>query len=243
MFEFVSFGIDIKGDTSGIIENGEFRRASKYPATVARGVAPVSCVSAVQLVLYPPELGMDVRKETMAVADIAQEHGAAVPSLGPIGPRQCAIDQRRRTMPAQANHLLLLSEAGPCGDWLSRYRTTKGADCWVVAPALLPQKAGARGTTDRRDAVPLARLARSGDLPAGYGPTVEDAAMRALSRAREETRSALKDVTCRRTAFVSAVALWRWSRSFWSPRNCSSNCSQLLTSMFCIFGSLTVPEI
>jgi hypothetical protein len=34
----------------------------------------------------------------------------------------------------------------------------------VVAPSLIPQKAGDRVTTDRRDAVQWARRARSGDL-------------------------------------------------------------------------------
>ena len=44
----------------------------------------------------------------------------------------------------------------------------KGDDCWVVAPSLIPKKAGERVKTDRRDAVPLARLARSGGQPDCY---------------------------------------------------------------------------
>ena len=44
------------------------------------------------------------------------------------------------------------------------YLTTKGYHCWVVAPSLIPKKSGDRVKTNRRDAVPLARLARSGDL-------------------------------------------------------------------------------
>src|SRR5262245_4949940 len=62
-------------------------------------------------------------------------------------------------------------EAGPCGSWLYRYLSQQGYDCWVVAPALIPQKAGERVNTDRRAAVPRARLARSGALPAVSGPT------------------------------------------------------------------------
>ena len=60
-------------------------------------------------------LGMAVHKEPMAGADVAQDHGAAVPSLGTIGPRQCAIDQLLRKMHAKAPHLIFVSEAGPCG--------------------------------------------------------------------------------------------------------------------------------
>ena len=66
-------------------------------------------------------LGLDGHKDTMAVAYIAQAHGAAVTSLGPLGTRQCAIDPRIRKRPSKATHLILVSEAGPCGSWLSRF--------------------------------------------------------------------------------------------------------------------------
>jgi transposase len=72
-----------------------------------------------------------------------------------------------------------------------------GDDGWGVAPSLLPQQPGDRVTTDRRDAVPLARRARSGALPAVDVPKGEDDAMRALSRAREEALSDRHDATCR----------------------------------------------
>jgi len=78
----------------------------------------------------------------------------------------------------------------------------KGDDGWVVAPSLLPQKPGDRVNTDRRDAVPRARLARSGALTAVDGPTVDDAAMRALTRARDDALSALQDATCRLNALL-----------------------------------------
>jgi transposase len=109
-------------------------------------------------------IGWDVHQDSIAVAYVAQEHGAAVIYLGAIGTRQCDIDQLIRTRPSKAPHLIFVYEAGPCGSWLYRYLTKKGYDCWVVAPSRVPQKAGDRVTTDRRDAMPRARLARSGDL-------------------------------------------------------------------------------
>jgi transposase len=48
----------------------------------------------------------------------------------------------------------------------------------------------------------LARLARAGDLPAVYVPKVADEAMRDLTRAREDTLSALQDAQLRLKAFV-----------------------------------------
>ena len=87
-------------------------------------------------------IGMDVHKDAIAVAYIAQDHGAEVASLGTMGTRQCAIDQRIRTMPSKAPHLLFVYEAGPCGSWRSRYLQQKDDACWVVAPSLIPKKLG-----------------------------------------------------------------------------------------------------
>jgi len=139
--------------------------------------------------------GMDVHKDALAGAYVPQDHGAEVISLGSIGTRQCDIDQLIPKMPSKAQHLIFVSEAGPCGYWLYRYLSKKDHDCWVVAPSLLPKKPGDRVKTARRDAVPLARLAHSGALTTVYVPTVEDAAIRALTRAREDTISDLKDAS------------------------------------------------
>src|SRR4029450_4118396 len=81
-------------------------------------------------------IGMDVHKDTIAVAYVAQDHGAEVTYLGTIGTRQGDIDQRIRKMPSKATHLICVYEAGPCGSWLYRYLTKKGYDGWVVAPSL-----------------------------------------------------------------------------------------------------------
>ena len=147
-------------------------------------------------------IGMDVHKDSIAVAYVAQDHGAEVTYLGAIGTRQGDIDQMIRKMQSKAKHLIFVYEAGPCGSWLYRYLTKKGYDCWVVAPSLIPQKAGDRVNTDRRDAVQLARLARSGDLTAVYVPQVEDEAIRDLSRAREDTIGDLKAAKFRLKAFL-----------------------------------------
>ena len=55
-------------------------------------------------------------------------------------------------------------EAGPCGYGLHRQLTELGYDCIVVAPSLIPVKAGDRVKTDRRDAIMLAKLHRAGEL-------------------------------------------------------------------------------
>jgi transposase len=160
---------------------------------------------------------MDVHKDAIAVAYVAQDHGAEVASLGPMGTRQCDSDQRIRKRQSKAPHLLFVYEAGPCGSWLSRSLQKKDSDCWVVAPSLIPKKAGDRVKTDRRDAVPLARLARSGDLPPVSVPKVDEEAIRDLTRAREETISDLQDAQFRLKAFLLRQDIRSAGRATWGP--------------------------
>src|SRR5215475_1046120 len=161
-------------------------------------------------------IGMQVHKGTIAVAYVAQEHGAEVTSLGTIGTRQCDIDQLIRKMPSKAKHLIFVYEAGPCGYW-HRYLRKKDYDCWVVAPSLMPKKAGDRVKMGRRDAMQLARFARSGDLTAVYVPKVQDEAIRDLTRAREDAISDLKDAKLRLKAFLLRHDMRYVGRANWGP--------------------------
>jgi transposase len=63
-------------------------------------------------------VGLDVHKETIAVAYVGEERGAEVTSVGTIGPRQSAIDKLIRKLQAKGQKLHLVYEAGPCGYWL-----------------------------------------------------------------------------------------------------------------------------
>src|SRR5215475_10653189 len=162
-------------------------------------------------------VGLDVHKESIAVAYVAQEYGADVISLGTVGTRQCDIDQLIRKMQSKSSHLVFVYEAGPCGSWLYRYLTQKGHLCWVVAPSLIPKKAGDRVKTDRRDAMQLARLMRSGDLTPVYVPAVDDEAIRDLSRAREDTLRDLKAAKLRLKAFLLRHDIRYTGRANWSP--------------------------
>jgi transposase len=162
-------------------------------------------------------VGLDVHKESIAVAYVAKDHDAEVIYLGAIGTRQCDIDQLVRKLQSKAQRLVFVYEAGPCGYWLYRYLTKKGYVCWVVAPSLIPKKAGDRVKTDRRDAVQLARLMRSGDLTPVYVPQVEDEAIRDLTRAREDTIRDLKAAKFRLKAFLLRHDIRYTGRATWSP--------------------------
>jgi transposase len=162
-------------------------------------------------------IGLDVHKDSIAVAYVSQDHAAEVIFFGTIGTRQCDLDQLIRKFQSKAKHLVFVYEAGPCGYWLYRYLNKKGYDCWVVAPSLIPKKAGDRVKTDRRDAQQLARLMRSGDLTPVYVPTVEDEAIRDLCRAREDTIRDLKAAKFRLKAFLLRHDIRYTGRATWSP--------------------------
>jgi transposase len=119
-----------------------------------------------------------------------------------MGTRQCDLDKLVRRLQAKARHLVFAYEAGPCGYGLYRYLTGKGLTCLVVAPSLIPKKPGDRVKTDRRDATQLARLLRAGELTSVYVPTVEDEAIRDLSRAREDAVQDLKAAKFRLKSFL-----------------------------------------
>src|SRR5262249_6569771 len=160
-------------------------------------------------------VGLDVHKETIAVAYVAEEREAEVVSLGTIGTRQCDIDKLIRKLQSKGKTLHLVYEAGPCGYWLYRYLTKKALQCWVVAPSQIPKNAGDRVKTDRRDAVQLARLLRSGDLSPVYIPSVEDEAIRDVVRAREDALQDLKAAKVRLKALLLRQDIRYEGRANW----------------------------
>ena len=68
-------------------------------------------------------IGLDVHKDSIAVAYCADERGSQATFLGPIGTRQCDIDKLVRKLKGKARHLVFVYETGPCGYWLYRYLT------------------------------------------------------------------------------------------------------------------------
>ncbi|MDQ3776901.1 MAG: hypothetical protein M3461_22400 [Pseudomonadota bacterium] len=79
-------------------------------------------------------VGLDVHKESIAVAYVSDAKDAEVLYLGSIGTRQSDIDKLIRQLHSKSAQLVFVYEAGPCGYWLYRYLTKKRLPCWVVAP-------------------------------------------------------------------------------------------------------------
>ena len=130
-------------------------------------------------------VGLDVHKTTIAVAVADGARSSEVRQLGVFANRADVVRKMvERLEHRQGRQLRFCYEAGPCGYGLHRFLTGLGHACTVVAPSLIPIKAGDRIKTDRRDAVMLARLHRAGELTEVWVPDAAHEAMRDLARAR-----------------------------------------------------------
>jgi transposase len=130
-------------------------------------------------------IGLDVHAETIAVA-VAEPSGE-VRALGLIPNRPESIRKLVKRL-APAEQLRVCYEAGPTGYVIYWQLTGLGVRCEVVAPTLVPVKAGDRVKTDRRDAQKLARSYRAGDLTPVWVPDAAHEALRDLVRAREAAK-------------------------------------------------------
>jgi transposase len=130
-------------------------------------------------------IGLDVHAETIAVA-VAEATGD-VRSLGVIPNRIESIRKLVKKL-GPVKQLRVCYEAGPTGYVVYWQLTALGVACEVVAPTLVPIKAGDRVKTDRRDALKLARSYRAGDLTSVWVPDAAHEALRDLVRAREAAK-------------------------------------------------------
>ena len=130
-------------------------------------------------------VGLDVHADTIAVA--VAEAGGEVRSLGSI-PNKLESVRKMIGKLAPIGTLKCCYEAGPTGYVLYWQLTQLGVACEVIAPSLVPSKAGDRVKTDRRDAEKLARCYRAGELTAVWVPDAAHEALRDLVRAREAAK-------------------------------------------------------
>src|ERR1700758_5453499 len=144
-------------------------------------------------------VGIDTSKLRNAVAIADGGRGAEVRYLGEFP--EAAIQKLVAKLAAKYRHLTFCYEAGPTGYGLYRLLKSLCHECLVVAPSLIPKKAGDRVKTNRRDAVSLAKLLRAGELTAVWVPDERHEAMRDLSRARQ----AVKDLQGKRQQISSLM--------------------------------------
>jgi transposase len=129
-------------------------------------------------------VAFDTSKLRNAVAIADGGRGGEVRFLGEIENSAAATAKLVRKLAGKYQRLTFCYEAGPTGYGLHRQISGLGQACIVVAPSLIPKKAGDRVKTNRRDALALAKLMRAGELTAVWVPDERHEAMRDLVRAR-----------------------------------------------------------
>jgi transposase len=164
-------------------------------------------------------VGLDVHKNSIAVA-VAREGRDNPEYFGEIAHDTASIRKLLKRLSPNGEVLNVCYEAGPTGYGLHRELTDQGHECDVVAPSLIPRKAGERLKTDRRDALMLARLHRAGELTPVWVPDQEQEAMRDLTRAREDMKAIELKARQRLGAFLLRHGKVyrgksRWTKAHW----------------------------
>jgi len=140
-------------------------------------------------------VGLDAHKNSINVALLLPGSAAANVSEWKIENEPRALKRLVRRIEREApGEICCAYEAGVCGFALGRTLEAQSKGrlrCLVIAPALIPRKAGDRIKTDRRDAKKLAELLRAGLLTEVHPPSVDDEAVRDLCRCREDAQEDL----------------------------------------------------
>lgn len=146
-------------------------------------------------------VGLDVHKATIAVS-VADATGGEARYMGEIENTAEALSKLVKQLKKGEASLSFCYEAGGCGYVIYRQLQALKQDCRVVAPSLIPKKAGDRIKTDRRDSLSLARLHRAGELTSVWIPDGLQEALRDLTRAREDMKHLQRQAKQRLLAFL-----------------------------------------
>ena len=180
----------------------------------SEGPENISADDSVQIKSYAGYVGLDVHKDSIAVA-VAYAGREAPESWGTIPNTKKAVTKLVDRLYLEKKTFLLCYEAGPCGYALYQNLTAMGMDCRVVAP---PRNEKIK--TDRRDALRLARLLRAGELVEIWVPDQEQEAVRDLCRCRADFKAQQQKLRQQLNAFVLRHGHhWPTNRKRWTQKH------------------------
>jgi len=177
-------------------------------------VSDVSSIAPADVRLW---VSLDVHKLSIVAATLPPAGGR---------PEVCRVETTEKAIRRLIDRLggpeglAVCYEAGAGGFALWRLLTRLGVSCDVVAPSLVPVRAGDRVKTDRRDAKKPVSLYRAGLLRFVSPPTEELEGLRDLLRCRD-------DIRCARTAARHRVLkqllrhgrIFREGKTAWTKRH------------------------
>lgn len=161
-------------------------------------------------------IAFDTSKLRNAVAIAEFGRTGEIRFVGEIDNSAVATAKLVRKLADKYERLTFCYEAGPTGYGLYRQVKSLGHECIVVAPSLIPKKAGDRVKTNRRDALSLVRLLRAGELTAVWVPDERHEAMRDLSRARGAAVEDLRGKRQQVSSFLLRHGLHYPGKKTWS---------------------------
>ena len=165
-------------------------------------------------------IGFDVHKEKTTIAIAEPGATGEIRSYGEVATSQVAFERTLRKL-AKARGVAMgeihvCYEAGGCGMWIARMLVRLKVRCTVVAPSLIPSKAGDQVKTDKRDAIKLVRLLRAGELTAVHIPDETDEAIRDLCRARVDAMDDLRRAKNRLLAMLRRLGFRYTGKTHWT---------------------------
>lgn len=181
---------------------------------------------------YDAYIGLDVHKETIAIAIASPERGGEIRFWGNIDNTPNSLRRFFTKVGKSYPNMLVGYEAGPCGYTVYRQLVSMGIDCQVAAPSRIAKSPTDRIKNDHRDAVSLARLLRAGDLTPIWVPDATHEAMRDLIRARSASKKDTKIARQRihslllRAGRVYDKKPWTVRHRIWLANQTFSNPSQ-----------------
>jgi transposase len=160
-------------------------------------------------------VGVDAHQKQLHIAML--KPGANEPERWQVVHETASVRRLAKKLGTVTNgDVVVCYEAGPCGFALQRELQAGGVRCLVIAPALIPQRAGDRVKTDRRDADKLARLLRADLLTEVFPPTPGQEAVRDLCRAREDLQADRKRSQARLLGMLARHGLYYRDGATWT---------------------------
>lgn len=166
-------------------------------------------------------IGLDVHKNTVAIAYTHKGSRAAATYHGSCGGSRLAVERAlsalAKKLGVPRNDLKVCYEAGPTGFVIARRLRQLGMECVVMSPSKTERKPNEKVKTDKRDAMKIAKMFRNGDIVEVRVPPALDEAVRDLCRARTDASDDLARAKQRLNAFLLRNGINYSGKARWTP--------------------------